>query len=293
MNGRIRAYYQLTKPGIVRGNAVHLVAGALFASMLPLMWEPLLGAVIGTSLVIASACVANNYMDRGIDAKMKRTRRRPAVTGLVAFRDAMIFAAVLGAAGFITLAFLTNPTVVLIGIIAYVLYVFAYGWAKRRTVHSTLIGAIPGALPAMAGYVAISGQADIGAWLVFLLVFIWQMPHFYAISIFRREEYHSAGLPVLGAVRPFETVRRYIVTYMVGYVVIVTLMVIYDVIGASSALLLLAGAGWWLSVATFADRTDHHRWARSVFGVSLVLTLLFLLAAGLNVFVGPPIHTLQ
>jgi protoheme IX farnesyltransferase len=286
MKNRLKAYYLVTKPGIIRGNAVHVLAGALLASTAGfLAWKELLGVLIGTSLIIASACVANNYMDRGIDSRMKRTKLRPSVTGTISLKNAMIYAAVLLIAGLLILYATTNAYVIAIGLTAYIMYVFVYGLAKRRTVHSTLIGAIPGALPAMAGYVAIDGQLSIGAWLVFLLVFAWQMPHFYAISLFRRQDYKDAGLPVLGVVKHIDMVKRYILAYIFLYVVAITLLIAARVVGPPAGLLLLSGAAYWVFVY-FGKNTEDRKWALSIFGASLVLTLILVIAAGLNLCVG-------
>jgi protoheme IX farnesyltransferase len=172
------------------------------------------------------------------------------------------------------------------------MYVFVYGWAKRTTTYSTLIGAVPGALPAMAGYVAISGHVTIGAWLVFILVFIWQMPHFYAISLFRKEEYRSAGLPVLGVVKPFETVRRRIMVYMVAYLLVVAVMLATFTIEPAAGLLLTAGTAFWAYVVLKAP-VDHRKWARSVFGISLLVALLFLLAAILHALLRTWLDTIK
>ena len=283
----LRAYYKLTKPGIIQGNAIHVVAGALFASTMGFNWSALLGVLFGTSFVIASACVANNYMDRGIDAKMKRTKKRASVTGRISLRAAMIFAAILLIIGLGILYAYTNMSVIIIGLSAYILYVFAYGWAKRHTVHSTLVGAIPGALPAMAGYVAIEGHVTLAAWLVFLVVFAWQMPHFYAISLFRKNEYASARVPVLGVVKRFDTVRGYILAYMLAYLAAISLLITYQVVGPPAGLLLLVGAGYWLVVFASTKTSDEAKWARTIFGASLILTLLLLVASVLNIFVPP------
>lgn len=283
MRERLRAYYQVTKPGIVRGNAVHTLAGALFASAGGVLWKEMVGVLVGTSLVIASACVANNYMDRGIDARMKRTKKRPSVTGQIPFRNAMAYLVFLLAVGLVVLYLTTSLLVISIGLIAYLLYVFVYGLAKRTTIHSTVIGAVPGALPAMAGYVAIDGQLSVGAWLIFLLVFTWQMPHFYAISVFRRSEYKEAGLPVLGAVKPFATVKNYIMAYMLVYALTIALLITSRTVSAAAGLLLLGGAAYWVSVY-YNKKEGESKWALAVFLASLVLTVLLVIAAVLNLF---------
>ena len=280
---RLKLYYVLTKPGIIRGNLIHTLAGALFAAVWVPEWTPVIGVLIGTSLVIASACVVNNYLDRKMDAKMKRTQHRASATGEIPIWKGMTFAAVLLAAGFIVLYVMTNWIVVTIGIIAYLTYAFAYTLSKPHTVHSTLIGAIPGALPAMAGYVAVDGQLSAGAWCIFLLIVAWQMPHFYAISIFRRKEYKAAGVPVLGVVKPFQVVKQYILFYMVLYAAAVAGMIAYKVATPPAGLLLLAGAAYWLYVYAFT-KGDEDKWAKSVFGASLVLTLILPLAGILNMF---------
>ena len=287
MQKKFRAYYRLMKPGIIRGNAIHIIAGSLFASQLPLQWTTIAAVLVGTCLVIASACVANNYMDRGIDAKMKRTKSRPSVTGEVSLISAMIFTGLLLVTGFVLLVVFTNAWVVGIGVAAYILYVFVYGWAKRTTIHSTLVGAIPGALPILAGHVAIVGEPTVGSWLLFLVVFTWQMPHFYAISIFRKKEYKAAHIPVLGAVKSFRVVRAHIAVYMVAYLASITALTSLNVIGAPAGTLLLIGAAAWFIVYARTSIADEVKWARTIFATSLLLALLLLVASVINVFLPP------
>lgn len=280
-------YYKLTKPGIVKGNAVHVLAGALFASIWTPELLPIIGVLVGTSFIIASACIINNYLDRNIDVKMKRTQERASVTGEIPLKNALVLATILLILGFGTLYFLTNWIVIVIGIVAYLTYVLAYTLSKPHTVHSTLIGAIPGALPAMAGYVAVDGGLSVGAWCIFLLVAVWQLPHFYAISIFRKKEYKAAGVPVLGVVKPIETVKRYILFYQVLYTLVVAVMITFRVVESLPGLLLLLGAMYWLYVYAFT-KGDEIRWSKSIFGASLVLTLLLPVAACINMFLKVP-----
>jgi protoheme IX farnesyltransferase len=261
----------------------------MFASAASILWNPVLAVLVGTSLVIASACVANNYLDRKMDSRMDRTKTRASVTGSIPLIVGLIFMALLLAAGFFILAAYTNIWVVSIGIVAYIFYVFIYGWAKRNTVHSTLVGAIPGALPAMAGYVAVDGSISLASVLIFLVIFAWQMPHFYAISIFRKKEYASAEVPVLGVVKPFNVVRSHILAYMCVYLLTIVLLISFQVIGPPSGLLLLAGAAYWFSVFRRTRAADETKWAKSIFGASLVLSLTFLVASILNVFVPPAV----
>jgi protoheme IX farnesyltransferase len=280
--GRIRDYYWLCKPGIVYGNIIHLMAGVFLAAPYGLTYRAVIGSAVGTGLVIASACAANNYFDRAIDAKMKRTSWRATAVGSVGPRQVFVFSAVLLVSGLALLLWLTNWLVVGLGVAAYVLYVFVYTFSKPVTPHSTLIGSIPGALPAVAGYVAVSSEFDAGAWLIFFLVLCWQMPHFYAISVFRRDEYKAAKVPVLGVVAPLKEVKINMALFLLSYLVTILLMASLEVTGLPATVLLLAGTAYWLLV--FMKRTaDGKRWARRVFGASLVTSILLPVAAFINI----------
>lgn len=271
-------YYRLTKPGIIRGNIVHTLAGALFAAHYGLSTGPLVAVVLGTCFIIASACVVNNYTDRGLDSRMKRTKSRASVTGSIPLAHAAVFAVAMLVIGVGILIAGTNWIVVVAGLVAYIFYTVIYAVAKRRSVHGTLVGAVPGALPILAGYAAMSGRIDVTAWLLFGLVFVWQLPHFYAISIFRRDEYREANVPVAGAVQPFTRTRRWIVIGIFGYLALATVLLGLGAVHmVAGSILVIAGAYWaWTSLRPVSDEV---RWARKVFGVSLLLALLLLAAA--------------
>lgn len=283
---KLRLYYKLTKPGIVQGNAIHTLAAALLASAWVPQWQPIIGVLIGTSLVIASACIVNNYFDHKIDKKMNRTKARASATGEIPLLHGVLLAALLLIAGLVVLYLYTNLIVIALGVIAYISYAFIYTLSKTRTVYSTLIGSVPGALPAMAGYVAVDGKLSLAAWCVFFLIAAWQMPHFYAISIFRKKEYKAAGVPVLGVVRTFQRVKAHILFYLTLYTVAVAVLITARAVTPAVGVLLLAGAAYWLYVFTFT-KGNEVKWAKSVFGASLVLSLLFLVAGILEMFLKP------
>lgn len=195
-----RDFLTVTKPGIVFGNTFAAVGG-YFVATGTIHWSTLLGLTLGTAAIIAASCVVNNYMDRDIDKYMDRTAKRPSVTGVIPFNIAMYYAAGLYVIGLVLLFITTNIFTVLLGIIGALLYTVVYGYAKRRTPYGTLIGAIPGAIPPVAGYAAASGHLLDGAQLMlFLIMVAWQMPHFYAIAIYRQKDYERANVPVMPAV---------------------------------------------------------------------------------------------
>lgn len=278
-------YYSLTKPGVLYGNVLTAAAGFLLASRGQVDLWLFAALVLGTTLVIASACVLNNVLDRDIDGVMDRTRKRATVTGSIAARPAVVFSVVLGVVGMAMLVAWTNWLVVAVGLGGFVVYVVLYGMlSKRLSIHGTLVGSVSGAAPILAGYVAVSGAVDAGAVLVFLAVFLWQMPEFYSIAIYRHEEYAKAGVPVISVVRSMRNTKIQILAYTVAFVVSTLLLPVFGYVGIVYTVVMGAvGAYWtWLGIAGLrAD--DDDRWARQMFRFSLVAVL----ALCLMVSVGP------
>lgn len=279
---RVRDYYLLTKPGIIQGNALSLLAGNVLAITLYGFnaWTTL-AVFIGTSLVIGSACVFNNILDREMDKRMQRTRDRALVRGTITPSAAAIYGTVVGVAGLAILWLWVNPLVTILGVISLVWYVLIYGYAKRTTPWSTLIGSVCGAMPPVAGYAAVTGSIDLAAVILFAILTVWQMPHFYALAIRRRDEYAVAQWPVLPVVRGVNTTKKRIVMYMVLFCFTAPLLTLAGYTGMVYFVASIALAVYWLVVAlrTWQEPNDH-KWAGRVFGISLlVLTLQSLLIA--------------
>ena len=272
----LKAYYHLTKPGIIYGNLLSTLAGFFLASKGHIQIGLLLAVASGTALGIASACVLNNYIDRDIDRLMTRTKMRALANHTISGTSALIYAAVLGIVGFLILALWTNWLVLAAGFIGVVFYVILYGIAKRTSPISTAVGSIPGAIPPLAGYLAVTGTVDLGALLLFVIMMIWQLPHFYAISIFRIKDYAAAGLPVLSVKHGIKTTKIHIMLFIVAYMAIVPLLTLLDYTGYTY--LTVMGAitllWFWKGVQGFGA-TDATAWARKMFGFSLVVLLTF------------------
>lgn len=279
MRQLIGAYYQLTKPGIIYGNVLTAAGGFLFAAKGNINCHLLLATLVGTSLVIASACVFNNLTDRTIDRLMSRTRRRALISGTISGRSAVVYATVLGCIGISVLVAGTNSLVVVLGIVGFLAYVILYGYTKRRTVHGTLVGTISGATPIIAGYCAVTGRLDTAALLLFLIMVFWQMPHFYAIAMYRHDDYAAAHIPVLPVAQGMWTTKIHILIYLTAFMLAVAALTLYGSTGYSFLVLMLGIGGYWLwrGIQGF-NTSDNARWARSMFGVSL-LVLLTLSAA--------------
>jgi protoheme IX farnesyltransferase len=160
----------------------------------------LLHTLIGTALMSGGASAFNMFKEQKTDALMKRTALRPIAAGRIQSRDALTFALLISAGGLVYLWVLVNHRTSVLSAIILLCYLFLYTPLKTRTWLSTLVGAIPGALPIVMGWTAANGKFSSGAWMLFAIVFVWQIPHFYAIGWMYRDEYARAGLPVLSVI---------------------------------------------------------------------------------------------
>lgn len=283
----IGALYRLTKPGVTYGNLITTVAGYLFAANGLIGWPVFIALTIGTWWVIASACVINNYLDQDIDAKMERTRRRPLLAGEVTGRQAVVFGAVLGVAGTLILAIFTNWWVVSVGVFGWVVYVWLYGaLGKRQSVHGTLVGSVSGAAPILAGYVAVTNYLDTTGLLLFLILFFWQMPEFYSISIYRRKEYARANIPVSAVVRGVTATKRQIFAYTILTITCLLLLIASPLTSWTYAAVMIIFSARWLQIAAEGIVTnDDNTWAKHMFRYSLVILVTLCAALALNPYV--------
>ncbi len=197
---RTADFLELTKPRItflvLVTTLVGFYVGLKGTIPLALLWHTL----FGTAMVAGGASASNMYIERHLDALMRRTVCRPLPSGRLQSGEALAFAAAISIAGVAYLYVLVNPLTSLLSTVTFVGYLFFYTPLKRRTWLCTLIGAVPGALPAAIGWTAVSGRLSWGAWVLFAIVFFWQLPHFYAIGWMYREDYARAGFPMLAVV---------------------------------------------------------------------------------------------
>jgi protoheme IX farnesyltransferase len=270
---RLKAYYVLIKPGIVYSNVMTGLAGYLFASKFHVDWINLIGLLLGMSSVIASACVYNNYLDQGLDAKMKRTQKRALVTGLISNRSALTYATLLAFIGFSALL-LTNLLTWIIGLIAMISYVIVYGYVKRHSVFGTLVGTVPGAASIVAGYTAYTGHFDIKSLLLFFLLFSWQMAHFYAIATYRVKDYKAADVPVWSVIKGLDSTKLQIRLFIFVYV-LANLAMSLDIKSYFYGVIMLIACLYWARAA-FIDsmpRLSSDTWGKKVFLSSLIVIL--------------------
>jgi heme o synthase len=161
---------------------------------------PLCHTLAGTALVAGGAAAFNMYLERKLDAKMERTALRPLASGRLPSASALLFALAISTVGFLYLFFFVNHVTGLLSAVIFAGYLFLYTPLKRKTWLCTLVGAVPGALPVVIGWTGANANLAPGAWALFAIVFLWQLPHFYSIGWMYRDEYARAGLPVLSVV---------------------------------------------------------------------------------------------
>jgi protoheme IX farnesyltransferase len=188
---------ELTKPRITAMVVVTALVGFVTASP-GSPWAPSMAAALaGTALVAAGASVLNQVMERDTDALMHRTRARPLPAGRLGVVEARVFGALLSGTGFAVLLRLSGPLAAAVALATWASYLFVYTPLKRRTPLATLVGAVPGALPPVIGWAAANGRLDPGAFILFAIVFLWQVPHFLAIAWLYRDDYERGGFPML------------------------------------------------------------------------------------------------
>ncbi|MEE9132191.1 MAG: heme o synthase [Gemmatimonadota bacterium] len=225
--------YELTKPGITRLVLITTAVGFYLGSSGSFDLALLLHALVGTGLLAAGTNALNQWAERGVDAVMKRTRGRPLPSGRLRSSTALVFSVGISVAGTLYLATLVNLLTACLGAASLLIYIFAYTPLKRRTWWCTAVGAIPGAIPPLMGWAAVTGSLDTLAWVLFGIVFLWQMPHFFAIAWLYRLDYARAGFPMLPVVDS-EGVRtaRQIVLYTLALLVVSLLTSVLGLTGA-------------------------------------------------------------
>jgi heme o synthase len=219
LSSRAGAYVALTKPDVSFLVLMTTAAGYYMGVRGPVNWLHMIHTVFGTMLIAAGTAALNHYIERDSDRYMRRTASRPLPSGLMQPRAALLFGLALCVAGAVDLYFSAGILASGLGVATSLSYLLAYTPLKRKTVWATFVGAFPGAIPPMIGWVAATGSLDRGAWLLFAILFLWQFPHFHAIAWMYREDYARAGILMLPVVDPQGTrTFRQIILFAVALV---------------------------------------------------------------------------
>jgi len=273
-------YLELTKPRII----VLLLVTTLAAMVMAAHGLPPLGLVfwtaLGGALAAASAGAFNCVYDADIDAKMKRTMRRPLPRGAITPNRALAFAMLLGACSFISLYYLVNPLTAWLSLGGNAYYVFVYTmWLKRTTSQNIVIGGVAGSIPPLVGWAAVTGTIGAPAIGLAVLIFLWTPPHFWALALMTETDYHKAGIPMLPNVHGVLRTKREMLAYTLVLFAFCLALVALHVMGAIFLAAAVIVGGWFLFDAVRVLRNDAPRFARGMFKFSLVYLALMCLAA--------------
>ncbi|HEY4832676.1 MAG TPA: heme o synthase [Waddliaceae bacterium] len=267
-------YYLLTKPGIILGNLITVAAGFLLASKNTIDLWLFFATLIGLSLIIASACVFNNYIDRALDKKMKRTKDRALAIGSISEINAIIFAIFLGIIGNLVLFLYTNFLTAFIADIGFFVYVVLYSIWKGRTIYSTAIGSIAGAVPPVAGYCAASNLFDIGAMILFIMLVLWQMPHFFSIAVYHFNDYVKAEIPVLPIRKGMLTTKIHMLLYILGFILASLMLAAFNYMGSAYTVVTVSTGLLWLGLCIKGFKSNNDQlWGQHMFRLSLLVII--------------------
>lgn len=272
-------FLALIKIGIVNSNLITAFTGMWLAFQLTGRsfiqdFHLVVFAMSGTALIIAGSAAMNNWIDQDIDPIMKRTRKRPTVTGRFSSPLVLTIALTLIVVGEILL-FMASTSAGIWGLAGIISYVVLYSmWSKRKHVSNTIVGSISGAIPPLIGWAAIEPVIGWEAWALFLIMFIWQPPHFYALAMKRTEEYRAADIPMLPVVKGFKRTKLSILLWVIALFPVPFLL---SSLGAGFLVLATALNVGWLYLALKGYRTqDDLKWATKMFVYSLnYMTILF------------------
>jgi len=268
----IKTYFSVTKPGIVLGNLISAAGGFFLASRGRIDPGLLFSVVLGISLVVASGCVFNNCADRDIDRKMARTCGRALVRGLMSPQTALFYASLLAIAGTLLLMAAANPLCVAVVLIGLGIYAGLYSlYLKRRSAYGIVIGSLAGAAPPLAGYCAVSGRFDTGALILLSIFSIWQIPHAYAIAVYRFDDYAAAAIPVLPTTHRRPAARKHIIGYILAFVSAASMLSAGGFAGYAYLATVGAMGLTWLCLALSGGKLPNDRiWAKKLFVFSIV-----------------------
>jgi protoheme IX farnesyltransferase len=267
---RAADYLELTKPNIVGMILVTVAAGFYLGAAGSLDLALLAHTLLGSALVAGGSNALNQILERKIDARMRRTQDRPLPAGRLGVSHATLFAWGLGLSGVAYLTVLTNPTVTLLAAATLGSYVFVYTPLKRKTSLCTLVGAVPGALPIVGGWAAARGSVGLEAWVLFVLLYLWQLPHFLALAWLCREDYARAGLRMLSVTAGADATFRQALLYAVALLPVSLMPTLLGTTGAVAFFGAMACSLWLIWATASAARDRSRGKARRLFLVTVL-----------------------
>jgi len=268
----LKDYLRVAKPWIVFANILSASGGFFLAAQGRIDAALFLAVVIGVSVVVASGCVCNNYIDRDIDTLMARTCTRPLARKAISARSSLIYALILGVVGVVILWLGTNTLTLVIVLAGFVIYVGIYSLVMKRTsAYSTIVGSLAGAAPPLAAYCAVTDRLDLGGLIVLAIFSLWQIPHSYAITIYRFKDYAAASLPVMSVRHGVATTKKDMVVHIIAFTLAAQLLTFCGYAGYAYASVVALLSLYWLSVAWSGPKAlSELLWAKKLYILSIV-----------------------
>jgi protoheme IX farnesyltransferase len=269
-------YYELTKPRVVALITFTAIVGMLMSVPGALPWTIVVFGVLGIFLVAAGAAAINQLVDRRIDGEMKRTQSRPIPQGAISTTHALIFALSISLLGAILLWIFTNPLCTILTMLSLLGYAVIYTmYLKRATPQNIVIGGAAGAAPPLLGWVAVTNSVDIGAVILFMIIFFWTPPHFWALAIHRKDEYAKVNIPMLPVTHGVELTRLHILLYSI---LLAMITVMPYMIGMSGLLYLVSvvwlnGRYMWMNFTFFKTGDDSKAMPSFVYSIKYLMYL--------------------
>ncbi|HXK00534.1 MAG TPA: heme o synthase [Buchnera sp. (in: enterobacteria)] len=269
-------YLELIKPKIIFGNMISLIGAFFLASKGCINFSLLFSSMIGTSFIIASACMMNNIIDRDIDRKMQRTKNRILAKKLLPIKIIFCFAVIFFILGLSIFYFFINILAILLILIAFFIYVVLYSlYMKRNSHYSTLIGSLSGAIPPVVGYCSVIKHFDICAFILLLMFVFWQIPHSYAITILHFNDYKQVKIPLLPIVKGIMVAKCHIILYILCFILCSCTLTVMNYTGYKYLFCsVLLGFFWFYLGLKGFYITDNVLWARKLFRFSIILIFI-------------------
>ncbi|QCI23429.1 heme o synthase [Buchnera aphidicola] len=273
----IMLLFGLLKPRIVFGNSISSLGGFLLASKGNVNYYLLFLNLISISLVVSSACILNNVIDYKIDQRMNRTKNRILVINSCFYNLSIYISVFLGIFGLFLYGWFFNLLCVLLASCALIIYIVFYSlYLKMKSRHSTIIGSLSGAIPPILGYCSVVNHINLCMVNLFIIFFIWQIPHSYSIFVKNLQDYKNAKIPVFPAVKPFLTVRYHVNIFILLFLMCTCSLTIINCTGYKFfySLLILSLIWFYLSIKKYKNDKEHIIWSKNVFYCSILIMFI-------------------
>lgn len=274
----MKKYIEIIKPKVTFGNLISFSGGFFFGSQYNINYLKFIITLSGIFLVISSSCLFNNYLDRDIDKKMKRTKKRILILENTNLKMYFTCGLLFIVSGIFILYLFTNTLTVLLALFGFFIYIFIYTiYMKRKSIYSVIIGGFSGSIPPLIGYCSIVNKFDIKALILSIIFMFWQIPHFYSINIFRLNDYNKAKIPTFASIKGIYKTKVHILMYIIFFLISTMILPLNNYVGYKYTIIILLANLIWIKTAImgFENKYKDEIWAKKIFFYSILIIILF------------------